>query len=80
MRRVGVVANVVRGGVVAVIEEDGSASDPVRRPVVDTAAEVGVGTVDVRGFGLHTLVSIRSQKGGGIRRCKNARRGYGQTK
>lgn len=69
VRCVGVVADVVRVGIVAVVEEDGPAGDPVRRPVVDTAAEVGVGAVDVGGFGLYTLVSIQfildGQKGGG---------------
>lgn len=69
VRCVGVVADVVRVGVVAVVEEDGPAGDPVRRPVVDTAAKVGVGAVDVGGFGLYTLVSysfiLNGQKGGG---------------
>lgn len=52
MWRVRVVVDPVFVRVVAVVEQDSPAGDPMRRPVVDTAAEVGVRAVDVAWFGV----------------------------
>lgn len=52
MWRVRVVVDPVFVRVVTVVEQDSPAGDPMRRPVVDTAAEVGVRPVDVAWFGV----------------------------
>lgn len=52
VRCVRVVFNPVLVCIVSVVEQDGPAGDSMRRPVVNTAAEVGVGPVDVTWFGV----------------------------
>lgn len=52
MGGVGIIGLVVGEGVVAVVEEDAAACDPVGCPVVDAAAEVGGFAYKVCAFGL----------------------------
>ena len=52
VRCVRVVVDPVLVCIVPVVEQDGPARDSVRRPVVDTAAEVGVLAVDVAWLGV----------------------------
>lgn len=58
MGSVGVVGFVVLQGVVSVVEEDASASDAVRSPVVDAAAHVGWVTEEIGALGLDAEVSF----------------------
>ena len=46
-----VVNDALRGGVGAIVEEDGTAGEAVGRPVVDAAFMVGIRAQNVRGFG-----------------------------